>query len=174
MVFTRLDDAWMRRGLTLLWGAEMLTRAAYPSQVVSVRQFFAMANAWPEELPAGGGDALVVSGFEGCLDVLSGQDAERWIENDLRDVILSFQDEYEGQAGLIFWVPSGRNRISMTGASEEYYWKHSASGSGRGLHIGRLLWSGAEKEVERILDSEDSGADYDGKAWVGLHHPRIS
>jgi hypothetical protein len=62
----------------------------------------------------------------------------------------------------------------MTGASEEYYWKHSASESARGLHIGRLLWSGAEKEVERLLDSEDSGADYDGKAWVGLHHPRIS
>ncbi|MBW1789236.1 MAG: hypothetical protein JRK53_21905 [Deltaproteobacteria bacterium] len=174
MVFTRLDDAWMRRGFTLLWSPETLAHVAQPSQVVSVRQFFAMANAWPEELPGSGGDALVVSGFEGCLDVLSGQDAERWIENDLKEVILSFQDEYEGQAGLIFWVPSGRNRISMKGASEEYYWKHSASGSGRGLHIGRLLWSGAEKEVERILDSEDSGADYDGKAWAGLHHPRIS
>ena len=174
MVFTRLDNAWMRRGLTLLWGAETLTRAAHPSQVVSVRQFFAMANAWPEELPASGGDALVVSGFEGCLDVLSGQDAEHWIENDLKEVILSFQDEYEGQAGLIFWVPSGRNRISMKGASEEYYWKHSPSKSGRGLHIGRLLWSGVENEVERLLDSEDSTADYDGKAWVGLHHPRIS
>ena len=174
MVFTRLDDAWMRRGFTLLWSPETLAHVAQPSQVVSVRQFFAMANAWPEELPGSGGDALVVSGFEGCLDVLSGQDAERWIENDLKEVILSFQNEYEGQAGLIFWVPSGRNRISMKGASEEYYWKHSASESGRGLHIGRLLWSGAEKEVERLLDSEDSGTDYDGKAWVGLHHPRIS
>ena len=174
MVFTRLDNAWMRRGFTLLWSPETLAHVAQPSQVVSVRQFFAMAKNWPEELPGSGGDALVVSGFEGCLDVLSGQDAERWIENDLKEVILSFQDEYEGQAGLILWVPSGRNRISMKGASEEYYWKHSASGSGRGLHIGRLLWSGAEKEVERILDSEDSGADYDGKAWVGLHHPRIS
>ena len=174
MVLTRRDDAWMRRGFTLLWGFKMLAHVVQPSQVVSVRQFFAMANAWPEELPASGGDALVVSGFEGCLDVLSGQDAEHWIENDLKEVILSFQDEYQGQAGLIFWLPSGRNRISMTGASEEYYWKHGASESGRGLHIGRLLWSGAENEVERLLDSEDSVADYDGEAWVGLHHPRIS
>ena len=174
MVFTRLDDAWMRRGFTLLWGLKTLAHVVQPSQVVSVRQFFAMANAWPEELPASGGDALVVSGFEGCLDVLSDHEAEQWIENDLKEVILSFQDEYQGQAGLIFWLPSGRNRISMTGASEEYYWKHGASESGRGLHIGRLLWSGAENEVERLLDSEDSVADYDGKAWVGLHHPRIS
>lgn len=174
MVFTRLDDAWMRRGFTILWGLKTLAHVVQPSQVVSVRQFFAMANAWPEELPASGGDALVVAGFEGCLDVLSGQDAEQWIENDLKEVILSFQDEYQGQAGLIFWVPSGGKRISMTGASEEYYWKHGECESSRGLHIGRLLWSGAENEVERLLDSEDSGADYDGKAWVGLHHPRIS
>lgn len=174
MVHTRLDDAWKRRGFTLLWGPEPLAHVSQPSQVISIREFFAMAKAWPEELPASDGDALVVSGFEGCLDVLSEQDAELWIENDLKEVILSFQDEYEGQAGLIFWVPSGRNRISMTGASEEYYWKHGTSRTGRGLHIGRLLWSGAEKEVERLLDSEDSGADYDGKAWVGLHHPRIS
>ncbi len=174
MVFTRLDDAWMRRGLTLLWRTETLANVAQPSQVVSIRQFFALAENWPEELPAFGGDALVVSGLEGCLDVLSGQDAEHWIENDLKEVILSFQDKYEGQAALIFWVPSGNNRISMAGASEEYYWKHGTSKSDRGLHIGRLLWSGAEMEVERLLDSEGNHPDYDGKAWVGLHHPRIS
>jgi len=174
MVMTREDNSWIRRGFTILWGPEALAQVVQPSQVVSMRQFFAMAADWPVELPAGGGDALVVSGLEGCLDTLSRQDAERWVENDLREVILSFQDEYEGQAGLILWVPSGRKRISMTGASEEYYWKHSASGSDRGLHIGRLLWSGAENEVERIIDSEDSKTDYDGKAWVGLHHPRIS
>jgi len=174
MVLIRQDDVWMRRGFTLLWGAETLTHVAQPSQVVSLRQFFAMANAWPEELPASDGNTLVVSGFEGCLDILSKEDAEQWIENDLKEVILSFQDEYEGQAGLIFWVPSGRNRIFMTGAREEYYWKHSTSGTGRELHIGRLLWSGAEKELERLLSSKDSGADYDGKTWVGLHHPRIS
>lgn len=174
MVMTRQDNAWQRRGFTLLWGKETLAKILQPSQVVSLRQFFAMKNAWPEELPASSGDALVVSGLEGCLDVLSAKDAERWIENDLKDIVLSFQDEYEGQAGLIFWVPSGRNRISMAGASERYYWRHSASESSRGLHIGRLLWAGAEMEVERILDSDDRDADYDGKAWVGLHHPRIS
>lgn len=174
MVMTRQDNAWQRCGFTLLWGTETLSKILPPSQVVSLRQFFAMTNDWPEELPGSNGNALVVSGFEGCLDVLSGQDAEHWIETDLKEVTLSFQDEYEGQAGLIFWVPSGRNRISMMGASEEYYWKHSPSGSGRGLHVGRLLWSGAEKEVERLLDREGDSVDYDGKAWVGLHHPRIS
>ncbi len=160
----------MRRGCSLLWGTDALAELADPEQVLSLRQFAALAGAWPEDLPASNGDALVVCGFEGCLDLLTLADAERWLEHDLHDLILAFQEEYQGQAALIFWTPSGRNRITMSGATEEYYWKHA--GSEKGLHIGRLLWFGAEQEVERILDSDN--ADYDGSAWVGLHHPRIS
>ena len=173
MVRTRFDSGWMRRGCSLLWSTTLLGKVAKPSQVVSIRQFTALAEAWPENLPSAGGDAVVVSGMEGCLDILEAADAERWIEHDLKDLILSFQEEYEGQASLIFWVPSGQNRISMVGSSEEYYWKHGAKESG-GLHLGRLLYSGAENEVERILDTDNDNADYDGKAWAGLYHPRIS
>jgi len=174
MVRTRFDSGWMRRGCSLLWSIDTLTKVAEPAQVTSMRQFYAMSASWPAELPSGGGDALVVSGLEGCLDLLEQADAEKWIEQDLKDLILSFQGEYEGQAALIFWLPSGRSRISMVGSTEEYYWKHKASESDKGLHLGRLLWSGAESEVERILDTDDQTADYDGKAWAGLHHPRIS
>ncbi|MFB1488916.1 MULTISPECIES: hypothetical protein [unclassified Thiocapsa] len=62
---------------------------------------------WPDELPAAEGDALIVAGLEGCLDVLSGEDAAQWLETDLREAVFSFQDFYEGQAGLILWAPSG-------------------------------------------------------------------
>lgn len=174
MVRTRFDSGWMRRGFSLLWSTDLLGRVAEPSQVVSMRQFFALSEAFPEELPSFDGNALVVSGLEGCLDILERADAERWMESDIKDAVLAFQEEYEGQAALIFWLPSGRSRITMAGASEEYYWKHVGSKSGEGLHIGRLLWSGAENEVERILDTDNDNADYDGKAWVGLYHPRIS
>ncbi len=174
MVSISLDDAWKRRGFTLLWDASMLMSVATPSEVVSIRQFFDISTSWPENLPSSDGNTLVVAGLEGCLDVLSQSDAEKWIAEDLKDLIFSFQDEYEGQAGLIFWLPSGRGRISMSGASESYYWKHRPSGNGRELHIGRLLWSGAESEVERLLCGMDAGADYDSEAWSGLYHPRIS
>lgn len=116
---------------------------------------------------------MVVSGFEGCLDILDSNNAVNWLETDLKEAILSFQDYYQGEAGLILWVPSGRARISMMGSTEEYYWKHRST-SPDGLPIGRLLFSGAENEVERIMNTDDSNADYDSKAWVGLHHPRIS
>jgi len=174
MVRTRFGLAWTRRGCSLLWSFEALAKVATPPQVVSMRQFVELARKWPADLPSGGGRALVVSGLEGCLDVLDPAGAEKWLERDLKELILSFQDEYEGQAALIFWLPSGRGRISMAGASEEYHWAHRAGDSENRLHLGRLLWSGAENEVERIMDTDDQNADYDGKAWAGLHHPRIS
>ncbi len=173
MVRTRFNQRWSRRGFALLWDAGVLSILNTPQEVVSLRQFFAQVNDWPEDLPAADGNALVVSGFEGCLDVLGGEDAVQWIETDLKDAVLSFQDFYEGQAGLILWVPSGRNRITMKGASEEYFWKHRDF-SDDGLPIGRLLFSGAENEVERLLNTDDPRTDYDGKHWAGLHHPRIS
>lgn len=173
MVRTRFNQGWPRRGFALLWDAEILSGLNAPSDVVSLRQFFSLVENWPDELPAANGDALVVSGFEGCLDVLSEEDAVLWIETDLKEAVLSFQDFYQGQAGLILWAPSGLNRVSMKGASEEYYWKHRGAG-GDGLPIGRLLFSGAENEVERLMNTDNPQADYDGKHWAGLHHPRIS
>lgn len=173
MVRTRFNHGWSRRGFTLLWDAETLAEIVDPAEVVSIRQMFAMVDRWPDELPAAGGDAVVVAGVEGCLDVLSGPEAERWLVEDLRRAIMSFQTHYEGGAGLVFWLPSGRSRIVMRGASEEYHYKHRNSGES-GLHIGRLLWSGAENEIERIMNTDDDAADYDGKHWVGLYHPRIS
>ena len=171
MVNTHRGESWMRQGFSLLWGAETLSKLAKPNEVASLREFFTMAESWPAELPSCNGNALVVAGLEGCLDVLDTDDAVRWIEHDLKEVIFSFQEEYEGQASLVLWIPSGRNRITMRGASEEYHWKR---GNKETIHIGQLLWSGAEKEVERILDPSDEGTDYDGKAYVGLHHRRIS
>jgi hypothetical protein len=173
MIRKRFNHGWVRSGFSLLWDAEILSDIGAPQDAVSLRQFFAQIDDWPEDLPAANGNALVVSGFEGCLDVLSSDDAMRWINTDLNEAVLSFQDFYQGQAGLILWAPSGRNRISMSGASEEYSWKHGGVRGGS-LPIGRLLFSGAENEVERLLNTDDPNADCDGKLWVGLHHPRIS
>ncbi|WP_058554676.1 hypothetical protein [Thiohalocapsa sp. ML1] len=173
MVRTRFNHGWSRRGFALLWDAEVLGRLCPPRAIVSLRELFALVGRWPEDLPAAGGDALVVSGLEGALDVLSGADAARWIETDLRQAVFSFQDFYEGQAGLILWAPSGRNRIDMNAATESYAWKHRDAGAD-GLPLGRLLFAGAENEVERILTGDDPNVDYDGKHWAGLHHPRIS
>ena len=168
------DSGWMRRGVSLLWDAAALSKVVTPEAVTSIREFFAMSRSWPEELPGFGGDALVVAGVEGCLDTLANDDGQIWLETDLKPVILQFQDEYEGQAALILWLPSGRSRISMVAATEDYLWKTRSSTCEPGLPIGRCLWAGAESDAARIIVSAASNPDVDGSAYVGLYHPRIS
>ena len=167
-------SGWMRRGFSLLWGTDALFSVTTPQDVVSLRAFFAMARSWPEELPGADGDALVVAGVEGCLDALCADDGCTWLETDLKPLILAFQDEYQGQAALMLWLPLGRRRITMVSATEEYSWKNAASRTAPALPIGRCLWAGAHSDAARIVVSDRPDADPDGDAWVGLYHPRIS
>ena len=167
-------DAWKRRGFSLLWEPRALTSFIAPTAVVSMREFFVLRKAWPDELPGAAGNALVVAGLDGCLDALSEQDAVAWLESDLKSAVLNFQEHYEGQAALILWLASGRTRIEMNRADEQYAWKISPGRDGARLPIGRCLWGGAEADVGRILVSEEKDPDFDGDSYVGLHHPRIS
>ncbi len=165
---------WVRHGFSLLWDPTTLASVASPDQVLSMRECFALRHDWPDELPAGGGDALVVAGLEGCLDALDPDDAVTWLESDLKALVLDFQACYMGDAALILWLPSGGKRIRMSAATERYTWTLPPPHGDRTLDLGRCLWAGAESDVARILVSDDPNADYDGPAWVGLHHPRIS
>ena len=167
-------DAWKRRGCSLLWDVSALGEVTTPTAVASIRQFFAMARSWPADLPGAGGDALVVAGVEGCLDALGDADGRTWLETDLKQAILGFQDEYDGQAALILWLPSGRSRVRMDPATEEYVWTSDRSAAAAGLPLGRCLWAGAESDAARILVSAAPRPNVDGPAWVGLHHPRLS
>ncbi len=168
------SQSWRRRGFSLLWEPRVLAEFVAPTSVVSIRDFFSLRKAWPVELQGAKGDALVVAGLDGCLDALSEQDAVSWLETDLKSAVLSFQEHYEGQAALILWLASGRKRIGMDLADEEYFWKISAGRDTVRLPLGRCLWGGAEADVARILVSDEKSPDFDGEAWVGLHHPRIS
>ena len=164
------NTAWTRRGRSLLWCPSTLATFAEPAEVSSIRGFFSLAQSWPDELPSNAGPALVVVGLEGCLDALAPEDAETWVEQDLKPRIFAFQDEYQGDAALVFWLPSGRKRVRYALASDDYFW------SGRGgaqFPLGRLIWAGAETDAERIMTGNQS-ADPDGDAWVGMYHPRIS
>ena len=110
-------DAWKRRGVSLLWGGEALSGLAQPQNVTSIRQFFAMVGQWPDDLPCNGGDTLVVAGLEGCIDLMDPVEAEAWLKSDLLPAVLAFQDEYSLEAALVFWMPTGKNRVKMNRAT---------------------------------------------------------
>lgn len=168
------DTSWQRQGIALLWGSNALGNIARPYEVASIRTFLALARSWPDELPSGGGKMLVVAGLEGCLDTLQPIDAEGWLADVVFPAVIGFQEEYQGQAALVLWLPSGKKRLSMSPATEEYFWTCAPPNAGEKLALGRMLWAGAESEVGRILDPLERNQDFDGPAWIGLYHPRIS
>ena len=56
-----LGDIWTRRGISILWDAEMLAGLCKPSEVISLRQFLQLLSAgWPDDsLPLVRDQALV-------------------------------------------------------------------------------------------------------------------
>ncbi len=167
------DKSFIRKGMSLIWNPELLAEIIAYYKAVTIRQFCQMKGKWPENLPSKDGHALVVVGLEGCMDVLKPSDAEKWLEQDIKPLILDFQDEYQGQRALIFWIPSGLKKIKHVSANDNYVWQYSAPHSGSKVEIGRILWAGAQREVRPIITGPADVAD-DMVNWKGLHHPRIS
>ena len=151
-------DYWKRRGFSLLWDPRALTQFVAADSLLSMRQLFTLRKSWPDRLSGPAQRALVVGGLDGCLDSLSTQEAASWLENDVRSLILSFQDYYGGNAALILWLASGRSRIVMDPASEEYSLKPGAGRNTTLLPIGRLLWSGAASDDPAFRQASRSGS----------------
>ena len=82
--------------------------------------------------------------------------------------ILDFQDVFEGQLSLIFWMASKERWYEVPG-DNAYEWHLDGSSRNQRLELGRCIWNGAQNGVRRIE------AEYNGKLqWIGLHHHRIS
>jgi hypothetical protein len=165
-----LADIWTRRGLSLLWGGSALARVA-PTEIVSLHKLFRLADeGFRDPLPSNGGKLLVVTGLEGALDALSGDDAEAWTIDRIRPLLERFQEAWYGNGALAFWLPSGGTRIVARPVSAAYDWRLPTGHGGGTLALSRLIFSGAADDLRQIMDDEARPA----AAWIGLYHPRIS
>jgi hypothetical protein len=162
-----LDTVWQRRGTSWIWDAEALTQVCQAQEVWSLRQFLRSVGKWSENLPSNQGQTLVVAGLEGCLDLLSPDEAEKWLAEDIKQAVLSFQDFWVGQAALVFWLPSGAGRITVNPATDEVYWRCAAPHTSSKIDFGRILWGGAHEYPKEIILREGAKA-------VGLFHLRIT
>ena len=161
-----LDTVWQRRGTSWVWDEEARNQICSANEVWSLRQFLRGVGSWPDELPSNGGKTLVVAGLDGSLDLLTPADAETWLSDAIKAAVLSFQDEYEGDAALVFWLPGGQNRIRAQAATDEVSWLcHTPHG--HHIDFGRVLWGQANEYPQEILLSDR------GKP-VGLFHLRIT
>ena len=164
-----LDTVWQRRGTSWVWDEGARNQICAASEVWSLRQFLRASLApghWPDDLPSNGNKTLVVAGLDGSLDLLTPTDAEAWLGDAIKPAVLSFQDEYQGDAALVFWLPTGHNRIKVQAATDEVNWLCHAP-HGHQIDLGRILWGQANEYPQEILLR-------DGGKPAGLFHLRIT
>lgn len=161
-----LDTMWQRRGTSWLWDEEARNQICLAGEVWSLRQFLRAKGDWPGELPSNDGRTLVVAGLDGSLDLLTPTDAEVWLDGSIKPAVLSFQDEYEGEAALIFWLPGGQTRLKVHAASDEVGWVCQAP-HGHQIDFGRILWGQANDYPQEVLLRN-------GGRPAGLFHLRIT
>ena len=165
-----LADIWTRRGLSLLWGASALAHAS-PQEVVPLHKLFLMAeDGFDHPLPSNNGRLLIATGLEGALDALSPEDAETWTTERIRPVLERFQDAWDGNGALAFWLPSGEARIVSRPASAAHDWRLPTGHGGRTLPLSELIFSGADDDLQPILEKRVDLSPI----CIGLYHPRVS
>lgn len=164
-------DVWTRRGISLLWDPYVLAGLCRPEEVFTMRQLFSLVGHWEDDLPSNRGRTLVVAGLEGCMDMLVPDEAEDWLESEVRGAMLSFQEEYSLEAALVFWLPTGGPRVGVNPASEDFYWRCSPPYAGQTLDLGRILFSGAAVDAVQIQYGSDSQRNDSG---MGINCPRVS
>lgn len=161
------DTVWQRRGTSWIWDDEARDQVCVAPEVWSLRQFLQAAGNWPDDLPSNNGQSLVVAGLEGSLDLLAPAEAGQWLEDVIRDAILSFQSFYESQAALIFWFPFGDGRLRVNSATDTVVWLCEAPHRGHELDFGRILWGEANEYPQEVIIRE-------GGKPAGLFHLRIT
>ena len=161
-----LDSVWQVRGTSWLWDEEARNQICRAGEVWSLRQLLRAQGNWPDELPSNSGRTLVVAGLDASLDVLVPDEAQTWLDEAIKPAILAFQDEWEGDGALVFWLPGGQRRIKLNTATDEVGWLCHAP-HGHPIDFGRILWGQANEYPQEIL------LQADGKA-AGLFHARIT
>ncbi len=168
------DDVWRRRGFTLLWSPAALGElCGSTSEILSLRELFKVEKDWPETLPSSSGDALVVTGLEGCIDRISPLDAETWLETELRPIMLRFQTKYN-DAALIFWMPMGEKRVDLVPIDDTFSWKCAPPFQKEVFPLSRAIFGGAYKDAGKILAPETDDRGHRRQSWIGIYLPRIS
>ena len=161
------DTVWQRHGVSWIWENNAFSEVTTAGEVFSLREMIRASKNWPDDLPSNGGNTLVVAGLDACLDLLSPANAEEWLADTLKHVILSFQDFYQGERALMFWLPGSQRRLQIQMSSDAVTWKCSAPFRGKTLDFGRLLWGEAQNYPQEIILAN-------GNNPAGLFHLRIT
>ena len=160
------QTGWQRKGISWLWDADARNQVCASPEIWSLRDFLAAApsRAWPDKLPSNGGNALVVAGLDACLNLFDPVEAELWLKNEYKPALKNFQNHFNGELALLFWLPVGGSRLVVKQPSDDVVWICQKPTMAE-VAFGRILWGNTGNNPQEILQ---------GGVRAGLYHKQLS
>jgi hypothetical protein len=111
------SSAWLRRGSSIVFDKHSLGELITEGCLISLREALSWMKAWPSQAP-GQGQTVLVGGLEACLEVMPQEDAEAFLRNRVKPLVLEFQSRWD-QRGLVFGFGTPEWSFQVTAAREE-------------------------------------------------------
>lgn len=161
------SSAWLRRGSSIVFDKQSLGPLISSGSLISIREALSWMKAWPTEPPSGSRTVLV-GGLETCLEVLTSQDAERFLREPVKAFILQFQERWD-QVGLVFGFGTSPSSFEVTSAEEEIIFRRRG---GERVRLSYFMWDGSSTlNLTRLVRDGDQPGK---QVTVGYHVLRIS
>jgi len=161
------SSAWLRRGSSIVFDKHSLGPLITDVCLVSLRKALSWTKAWPAR-PPNDGQTVLVGGLETCLEVFSPEDAEAFLRNRVKPLVLEFQSHWD-QRGLVFGFGKSAKAFVVTPSDEEVLFIRQDQ---QRVRLSYSLWDGsATMNVTRLVrDDRETGK----RVTIGYHVPRIS
>lgn len=161
------STGWLRRGSSIVFDKEALGPLINEGALISIREALGWMNAWPATFP-GSSRTVLVGGLETLLEVLTGEEAEQFLRERVKPLILEFQAKWDS-CGLVFGFGTHERAFEITSSDEEVIFRR---GDREQIRLSHYLWDGsATLDVTRLTrESADGGRII----TVGYYVPRIS
>lgn len=161
------SSAWLRRGSSVVFNKNSLGPLIAAGSLVPLRQALAWLNEWPQE-PPGGNRTVLIGGLEACLEVISPEEAESFLRDRIKPLILFLQERWD-QVGLVFGFGSSSHSFEVTNTEEEIVFLRRGS---ERVRLSHFMWDGTSTlNVTRLVREADHPSRSE---TIGYHVPRIS
>lgn len=161
------NDAWKRRGSSIVFDQESLGPLIANGHMVSLRAALGWMSAWPATPPVPGRTVLVV-GLETMLQVMPPAAAQDFLRQVAKPFILRFQQRCP-EHGLVFgFVGSDKSFKTTDDAAEEILYRVPGDQT---IRLSFALWDGTSTlDITRLL-RQPTGKPV---TTLGYHVSRIS
>jgi len=161
------SSVWHRKGSCVVFDKKSLGGLIAAEAIISLRQALSWSKGIPA-LPPVDGRTILVAGLETILEVVPPQDAEDFLTQRIRPILISLQNQWT-DCGVVFGFSSHARAFEETPFDEEVLFRRRDR---KTVQLSRALWDGSTAlNMRRIV--RDGGKPGE-EIVVGYYVARIS